>query len=165
MDIQDRLAALAASLPRGSEFRWESGQGDSLHFAWLGIPVRARGKGAATRFLAEVLAATDSAGISTTLDADPTLEPGDPTLADLVVLYWRMGYRFVEITPDYWVTMDRPAREPVPAGTLLLEWEAARGSVPSVEDVCDWANRVMGGEARAPFPGTPAPPRPWMPAP
>ena len=150
MDITQHIESLAQQLPQACSFRWTAQTDGIVHLDWLWVPVRKRGAGIGTQFLSTFLAGLDSIGLQTTLDADPTLRPGDPSLGDLVALYLRMGYRITGITPEFWVSMERPVHRPTSAAALLAEWQAAKAAVPSVQHITTWANSAMDGKANSP---------------
>lgn len=109
---------LLKALPRGSEFAWRFESGGVRFETWT-VPQARRGRG--TELLARILAEADRSGLACSLDADPTLEPGDPSLFDLVRWYRRFGFEAVSLDSNEWVRMTRDPRP----------WRGGHGAVLS----------------------------------
>lgn len=115
--LKKTLNALRVSLPPGSVFSFDVCEGEvTLKL----LRVRQTGVGSGTRFLAAVLSRTDAANCPVKLIADPTDEPADPELADLVRWYSRFGFQPVRATDDG-VWMERAVRSPAPTAETLAE--------------------------------------------
>lgn len=115
-DLGTALDALAATLPPGGAFRFETPP-EGLWLTSLYVPPGRRGGG--TAFLARVLAEADRAGVTTYLHADPTDEPGDPSTFELARWYARLGFEVTGVTEDEWIVMARAPR-PTPDGDAIL---------------------------------------------
>ncbi len=107
------------SLPLGSTLSWETDEWTgTLWIDQLRLPRHAR-KGAGSVLLAKILEQADRAGVAVELNADPTDEPGDPGLLDLVGWYMRFGFERLSADDDG-VQMRR-ARQPAKPWTKILD--------------------------------------------
>ena len=135
--LREAVLSLGARLPKGAEFEFEAAV-DALHLGYLRLPEGTRRAGRATRFLASVLAEADRRGVTTTLQADGTDEPGEPDSCDLVRFYSRLGFEFTGMSDQDWCEM---RREPRPfrggARAILRDAEAARAGTMSREEFCE----------------------------
>ena len=125
------LALAAAAMPRCSLELERTGA--ALHLSSIYVSPRGglRGTGLATRLIASVLALADEHGVPVTLDADPTLEPGDPDMWTLLRRYRAFGFVATGVNDMDWVRMERAPREPGGARAILRDYLAARaGDLP-----------------------------------
>lgn len=104
MSIAETLTNLGKTLPQGSVFDFDIDR-NTVVLEKLVIPSPRKGTG--TWFLALILAATDQAGMTCRLYADPTDEPGDPDTFDLVRWYCRFGFALDHVNDHDWVGMVR----------------------------------------------------------
>ena len=128
LGLDTALARLKATLPKDSQFSW-SFEPDRLSLEVLSIPIGHRGIG--TGFLALVVHTADVFGAPSVLHADPTLEPGDPDLYDLVRWYSRFGFELRDVTRDYLCVMERatkPVRDGGPDGYrgILADYDLSK---------------------------------------
>ena len=112
--LRDTLAALARKLPRHAELAFNVEE-DHVWLHKIYLPKSSRGQG--SKLLADVLVATDAAGLPVCLTADPTDDPTDPATIDLVRWYKRFGFVPYSATDDGIIMQREPdgARPSAPA--------------------------------------------------
>lgn len=115
--IDADLQRLKSTLPRYSHFDWWQ-EDEVLHIDLLMVPGMRKGVG--TEFVARVLALADRHGMTTTLHADATDVPGEPSTYDLVRWYSRFGFDWTGLNDDGWCAMRREPQPPAGGHPAVL---------------------------------------------
>lgn len=110
---------------------------DAIHITSLSVPRSGgrRGQGLATDLMAAVLDVADRHGVPVTLDADPTLEAGDPDLVTLMRRYQAFGFVATGVNEMDWVRMERPAQPHRGVWALIEAYFTARADDCPVDDI------------------------------
>lgn len=109
---QGGLDDLRRTLPSGVSIRMTETP-EQLHIRSLSCQTTRSGHG--TTALRLCLAYCDRKKLDCILFADATLDPDDPSLADLIRWYGRHGFKAVGATADLWVFMQRKANDHSPS--------------------------------------------------